>query len=122
MVDTRIHSTDAQRAKAAQIKRLLIRVQNGDGEDRSLGADILDALEVPTQTLCPVSFMDGAAELAGFLKYERMEICKAATTLLRDRVTGGWKEGREISSADLARAMTTILLKLQLAKLERAPA
>ncbi|GAA3849494.1 hypothetical protein AFIC_001023 [[Pseudomonas] carboxydohydrogena] len=122
MVDTRIHTTDAQRTKAAAVRRLLIRLENGDGEDRTLGADILDALDVPAQTLCPVSFMDGAAALAGFLGFQRMDICNAAAKALRERVLGGWKDGKSITAADLARAMTIILLKLQLAKLERAPA
>lgn len=122
MVDTRIHMTDAQRAAAADVRRLLVRLQNGEGEDRALGADILNALDAPSLTLCPVSFMDGAAQLTGLLGYPRTEICNAAAKVLRERVLTGWKDGRDITAADLARAMTTVLLKLHLAKLERAPA
>ena len=47
MTDRRFFTPDALRAQAVEVRRLLLRLENGDGEDRDLGADILLAVDAP---------------------------------------------------------------------------
>jgi hypothetical protein len=117
------HTTDAQRAQAVALRRLLIRLENGEGEDRALGADILNALDAPTLIGDPTGCMDCAFNLAEWLCQPRSDVLNRATVRLRDRVViDGWKSAETISAADVARAMTMIILRVHLATLERAPA
>lgn len=118
---TAIFSKDGDRAQAIELRRLLIRLQNGDGEDRPLGADIMAAIGAPAEMGDPTGCIDCALYLADFLKFERLEALAWATTNLRDRVRGGWKSVNAIAPADAARAITAIVLKGQIARLERAP-
>lgn len=116
-----IFGKDSDRAQAAELRRLLIRLQNGDGEDRPLGADIVTMVGAPAEIGDPTGCLDCALYLAEFLKFERLEAIAWATNRLKDRVRGGWKAAGEITNEDAARAVTCVVLKGQIARLERAP-
>lgn len=122
MSDARLFTTDAARAQAIDLRRLLLRLENSDAADSSLGDEILTALNAPAGIGDPTDCMDCAADLADWLRQPRLDVIAQATNALRERVRRGWKCAAEISAADAARAMTVILLRVQLAKLERAPA
>ena len=118
---TAIFRTERERRQAIELRRLLIRLQNGEGEDRPLGADIVAAVGAPAEIGDPTGCLDCALYLADFLRAPRIDVLAVTTNALRERVRGGWKSAQEISVADAARAMTTIVVKAQIAKLEGAP-
>lgn len=115
-------TTDKQRAKAAELRRLLIRLENGEGEDGTLGDAILNALAAPLTILDPTGCMDDVLHLADFIGQPRSDLLARATAMLRDKVRDGWKPAGVITQADVSRAMLTIMIRVQLATLERAPA
>lgn len=121
MTDARLFTPDKQRAKAADVRRLLLRLENS-GDDRGLGDEILNAIDAPHTIGDPLGNMDCAANLCAFLKHSHMDIIGSATTALRQRCREGWKLSTEITSADVARQMTITVLRVHLANLERAPA
>lgn len=123
MTDRRLHSNDNEREQARQLRSLLVLL-DGDiaGDDHALGADILNALDAPIGIGDPVMCMDCALHLADWMKQPQLDVLNAATAWLRDKVRTGWKKPEAISGADAARAITTVLLRVQLANLERAPA
>lgn len=119
---TAMFRTDADRTLAIELRRLLMRLQNGDGEDPGLGADIREAFVLPHTMGDPAGCIDCSLSLADFLKFNRVEALAWATNNLRDRVRSGWKTAHEITNADAARAITAILLKGKIAQLEGTPA
>jgi hypothetical protein len=114
--------TDTDRALAIELRRLLMRLQNGDGEDPGLGADIREAFELPHTMGDPIGCIDCALWLADHLKASRVEALDCATGALKERCRDGWKSADQITHADAARAITGILLKGKIAKLEGTPA
>lgn len=119
---TAMFRPEKDRALAIELRRLLIRLQNGDGEDPALGADIREAFALSHTIGDPAGCIDCALWLADHLRFDRMEALAWATNTLRDRVRGGWKSANEITNADAARAITAILLKGKIAQLEGTPA
>lgn len=117
-----LFATDKQRARAAELRRLLLRLDNGDGADRDLGDAIMNAVAAPMTILDPTASMEDALALARFLGHSQAEILSCATVGLKRRVLGGWKSAEVIVQADVARAMLAIILRVELANLERAPA
>lgn len=118
---TAIFGNDKDRAQAIELRRLMMRLQNGDGEDRPLGADIVTAIGAPAEIGDPTGCIDCALHLADYLKMNRIEALAFATKNLRDRVRVGWKSAATISTADAARAITAIVVKGQIARLEGTP-
>lgn len=120
---TAMFRSDADRALAIDLRRLLMRLQNGDGEDPCLGADIREAFALPHTLGDPVGCLDCAAYLARHLKVDIVVASAWAGKNLLERMRDGWQPaGREISHVDLARAITAILLKGKIAQLEGTPA
>lgn len=119
---TAIFRTATDRAQAIELRRLLLRLQNGDGEDRPLGADVVTAIGAPAELGDPTGCLDCAMHLADYLQFSRMEALAWAVKVLRDRVRDGWKAAGDITHADAARAITTIIVKGQIARLEGTPA
>lgn len=119
---TAIFSTDDQRAQAIELRRLLIRLQNGEGEDRPLGADIVGAIGAPATLGDPTGCLDCALYLADYLKMSRVDTLASAIMDLRTRVRGGWKAAADITNSDAARAITRIVVRGQIARLEGPPA
>lgn len=118
---TGIFNSDERRAMAADLRRLMIRLQNSDPPDVGLGPDIRDVLNAPATIRDPLNFMDDALWLADFLSFDRVDVLAAATKALREKVRAGWKAPFEISNADAARAITSIVLKGHIARLEGVP-
>lgn len=118
---TAIFRTEKDRAAAVELRRLLIRLQNGEGEDRPLGADIVAAVGAPPEIGDPTGCLDCALYLADFLRVPRIDVLAVTTKTLRDRVRDGWKSAHAITVPDAARALTTIVIKGQIAKLEGPP-
>lgn len=118
---TTIYRTDAEREQAIELRRLLIRLQNGEGEDRPLGADIVNAIGAPAELGDPTGCLDCALHLADYLKFSRIETLAWAVHTLRDKVRQGWKPADGISHADAARTITCIVVKCQIARLEGSP-
>lgn len=118
---TAIFRTEADRMQAIELRRLLLRLQNGEGEDRPLGADIVTAIGAPAALGDPTGCLDCALYLADYLKMPRIEALAWSIKTLRDRVREGWKAPEDISHADAARALTIIVVKGQIARLEGAP-
>lgn len=118
---TALFRTDDDRKLAIELRRLMMRLQAGEGEDRELGADILEAFVLPHTIGDPTGCLDCAFYLADFLKMGRIEALAWATHGLKERVRDGWKSANEITNADAARAMTAVLLKARIAQLEGAP-
>lgn len=116
-----LFATHQQRARAAELRRLLIRLENGDGEDVDLGDAILNAIAAPFTILNPTGCLNDALHLADYLKMSRVELLARATIVLRNRVLDGWKSAGVITQADVSRAMLAIMVRIQLATLERAP-
>ena len=119
---TGLFATDVQRACAADLRRLLKRLEGGEGEDRALGADIVNALDAPPMIGDPTGCIDCALHLADALKQDGVDVLASAVVDLRQRVLSGWKRGGEITTADAARAISAIVLRVYIAKLEKAPA
>lgn len=123
MTDRRFFTPDALRAQAVEIRRLLLRLENGDGEDRDLGADILLAVDAPMTIGDPTGQMDSAYHLASFLKQPTLNLHVRCGQRVRSRIeAGNWKTVDAVTNADIARQTTIIVLKVHLANLERAPA
>jgi len=123
MVDARIHTPDALRTQAAEVRRLLIRLENGDGADRALGQDILLAVDAPLTIGDPTGELDSAYHLASYLKQPTLTLHVRCGHVVRSRIDrGGWKSADQVTNADIARATTAIVLRVHLANLERAPA
>jgi hypothetical protein len=120
--DARLFTSDDQRARAIEVRRLLLRLENGEGEDRNLGADILNAIDAPTLIGDVTGCMDCAYHLARHLGQSTLNLHVRVGFKMRERVDCGWKSAAEVTGADVARAMTAIVLKVHLAQLERAPA
>lgn len=121
MTDARLFTPDDQRARAVEVRRLMLRLENGEGEDRNLGADILDAILAPPTIGDVTGCVDCAYHLAKHLGQSTLNLHLRVGIEMRERVECGQKSAGEISVADVARAMTAIVLKVYLAKLERAP-
>lgn len=119
---TAMFRTEEDRSLAIELRRLLIRLQNGEGEDPGLGADIREAFALSHTIGDPIGCIDCALWLADFLKTSRVEALDCATNNLRVRCREGWKTANEITNADAARAITAILLKGKIAQLEGTPA
>jgi hypothetical protein len=122
MNDARLFTSDEQRARAIEVRRLLLRLENGEGEDRGLGADVLDALAAPAEIGDVTGCMDCAYHLARHLGQSTLNLHVRVGFKMRERVDGGWKSAAAVTGADVARATTAIVLKVYLVKLERAPA
>lgn len=118
---TAIFRTDAERAQAIELRRLLMRLQNGDGEDRPLGADIVTTIGAPAELGDPTGCLDCALHLAAYLRFNRIETLAWAVHTLRDKVRDGWKTAEAITHADAARTITAIVVKGQIARLEGTP-
>lgn len=122
MTDTRLFTSDAARSRAADIRRLMIRLENGDGADRALGQDILLAVDAPLTMGDPTGELDSAYHLATFLKQPTLDLHVRCGRAVRERIArGGWKAPDLVTNADIARATTIIVLRVHLANLERAP-
>ena len=122
MTDARLFTSEAARAQAIEVRRVLLRLQNGDGEDRGLGADVLNAVEAPTTIGDVTGCVDCAYDLARFLKQSTLNLHVRCGLKIRDRINEGWKLADQVTNADMARTMTIIVLRVHLANLERAPA
>lgn len=118
---TAIFGTDKDRAQAIELRRLLTRLQNGEGEDPALGADIREVFALPHTIGDPVGCIDCSLWLAKHLGGDIRDALDGAMTYLRSRVREGWKCAGEITHADTARAITAITLKCKIAKLEGTP-
>lgn len=117
-----IFTSDIQRAHAADVRRLLIRVENGVGEDRALGADILEITGAPAMIGDPIGCIDCALYLVEFLEQDRLIAIERVSKNLAGRVRAGWKTTDAISISDVARAICALALKVYLGRMERAPA
>jgi hypothetical protein len=113
-----LHQTDAERERAAELRKLLARVEAGRGEDRPLGADILNALDAPTLIGDPTACLDCTLNLAQAIGQDMLEVLGAA---MRYAVAMA-KEGKTITVEDVARIACSIALRVHVAKIEGAPA
>lgn len=120
--DGAIFASDMQRAHAAEIRRLLIRVENGDGDDRALGADILETTGAPMTIGSPIGCLDCVYDFVQFLEQDSFALLDRAKRILADRVRAGWKSEAQITTSDIARVMCALALKVYLGRMERAPA
>lgn len=119
---TRVFKTDAERERAEHFRALLARLSAGDGEDRTLGADIVEACGVaPAEFGDPTACIDCAIALTDILSFQRIEILTAAIHGLRQRCREGWKPLQNITAADTARAITTLIVRGEIARLEGMP-
>lgn len=107
-----LFTTDAKREQAAAIALLLARIDGGQGEDRILGADIVDTVDAPRSLGNPVGQVDAALALATWLKQDPIAV---VTSVLREK-------SAECSHNRLARKLCATILRVHLANLERAPA
>ncbi len=107
-----LHTTDAQRDEAAAIKLLLVRLDAGQGEDRALGADVVDAVDAPRTIGDPTAQIDASFALARWLDQNPVVI---TASVLRDKRP-------QCTDRQLARMLCTTILRVHLANLERAPA
>lgn len=122
MTDRRFYSNDNEREQARTLRSLLVLLEGCAGDNSALGPDILNALDAPIGIGDPVTCMDCALHLADWMKQPQLDVLNSATAWLREKVRAGWKKPEAIGGADAARAITTVLLRVQLANLERAPA
>ena len=118
----RLHASDRQITKANALRPLLARLERTTGEDRVLGADILNVLGAPMMIGDATGSMDSAFNLAAWLRCARGDLLHRAAIQIRERCArGGWKQADQVCGADVARTMTLIVLRVELAKLERSP-
>lgn len=122
MTDQRLFTPEASRLQAIEVRRVLLRLTNGDGEDRQLGADVLEAVEAPPTIGDVTGCFDCAWALAEELKQSTLNLHVRTGFEVRKRIDEGWKSADKVTNADIARAMTVIVLRTHLANLERAPA
>lgn len=108
----KLHSTDTQIAQAVTLKLLHARLETGHGEDRGLGADILDAVDAPRTIGNPCSGVDAGLALAGWLGQQPAEV--AASVFGRKTAA--------CSADQLARMLCAAVLRVHIANLERPPA
>lgn len=104
-------ATDQQRRLAIQVNSLIARLEAAHGEDRGLGADIVETIGAPTTIGDPTSSIDCVLHLAEHLK-------QSSTRLL-------WKVQQikpEPQPSHLARIMCARVLIIHLATLMKAPA
>lgn len=118
---TGIFRTHADRASAAELRRLLIRLQNGEGEDRALGADIREAFNLPHTAGDPTGCIDCALAVAVAAKQDPKDALKAALDGIDHRLREGWQPTVADGLAVLSRAVCLVVLKCKIAKLEAAP-
>lgn len=105
-------TTDMQRDHAAAVKLLLGRIETGRGEDRILGADIVDALDAPRSIGNPTCEFDAAFRLATWLRQDPVAVTASV-----------FREKKPVCTRDqLARLLCATILRVHLANLERAPA
>lgn len=117
-----LFASDRHIARANALRPLLARLEAATGEDRVLGADILNALGAPMLIGDATGSMDSAFNLAAWLRCARGDLLHRAAIQIKVRVArGGWKQADQVCSADVARTMTLIVLRVELAKLERSP-
>ena len=122
MIVTALFTTDGKREQAGALRLLLTRIENGAGEDRVLASDVLDALDAPVLIGDVTGFVDSALHLAEFLKQDRLDALSGALRCIFERIRrGGWKTSGDVSHADAARAITGLVLRVHIAKLEGAP-
>lgn len=117
-----VFTTDEQRAIAKALRLLLQQIEGQRGEDAALGADILDAVGAPTTIGCPIGTTDGALNLAGWLKQDRLDALIAGMRVVIDAIKRGDKCNMLIQAHDIARAITAVAIRVHIAKLEGAPA
>ena len=122
MTDQRLFTPEAARLQAIEVRRVLLRLQNGDGEDRDLGADVLNAVEAPPTIGDVTGCLDCAYHLAKHLKQSTLNLHVRCGVDIRKRIDEGWKTVDAVTNADIARATTITILRVHLANLERAPA
>lgn len=118
---TAIFRTDEARSSAAELRRLLIRLLNGEGEDRDLGADVREALGVPSEAGDPTGCMDCAYALVKAMRIDWLETFERVKMNLRDRARTGWNPPDGVTNADVARAITIVVVKCEIARLEGTP-
>lgn len=106
-----LFTSDRQRDLAADLKRLIARLDAGHGPDRRLGADVLEVLAAPATMGDPTESIDCCLHLAEFLKQS------AVRALGKTQQSHPNAEPRHI-----ARLMCTKVLIIHLAQIERAPA
>lgn len=107
-----LFATDAQRDLAAAIKVLLARIEIGHGEDRALGADIIDVVDAPRSIGNPTWEFDAAFTLATWLQQDPVAVVSSVFREKQSRCTRD----------QLARMLCATILRVHLANLERAPA
>lgn len=117
-----VFATDRDRTRAAALRRLLMRVENGRGEDRGLSADILEEIGAATLVGDPVSFIQSALYCARVLRQSPFDALRVAVDRLRMLVRQGGVSPEEITESDVARAVCAVVLRTEIANLERAPA
>lgn len=120
--DNRLYQTAAERDLAAVLRLLLDRVEGGQGEDRDLGLDIVDALGLPRTIGDPTSCIDCALAVADELRQCRVDALAAGWTTLRGQITAGKIRKPEVGSDDFARTILSVVLRVHIARLEACPA
>lgn len=108
---TPLFTSDKQREHAADLKRLIARLEAGHGPDRQLGADILEAVAAPATMGDPTASVDCCLHLAEFLKQS------AVRSLGKTQQSHPNADPRHI-----ARLMCAKVLIIHLAHVERKPA
>lgn len=118
----RLHSNDNEREQARKLRGLLVLLDDYASADPTLGWVLLDALNAPIGIGDPIEHIDSAIHFAKWMKQPVDSVLSAATVSLRDKVRNGWKSSGALTGADAARAITAVLVRVCLAKLEGAPA
>lgn len=120
--DNRLHQTTAEHDLAALLRGLLAIVEAGQGEDRGLGVDVVDALGLPRTIGDPTSCIDCALAVADELKQCRADTLGAAWTTLRNLIVMGKIRKAEVGGEDFARTILSVVLRVHIARLEACPA
>jgi hypothetical protein len=107
--DNRLFQTDQQRDLAGELRALIDDLEGGVP---IIGTDVLDILNMPRTIGDPVALVDSALHVATALGQRADEVLAAA---LRSK-----SECRTVDA--IARLVLAIVLRVQVAKLEKAPA
>ncbi len=112
MIREPLHTSDDDRARAAEVRLLIVRLEASAAADPDLGYDIVDACCAPRTIGDPAIAVDAALILAERLGQRAGDVIGA---VLRSKRA-------PMSREEIARAMCLVILRIHLAKLERAPA
>lgn len=108
-MSNRLHRTEAERDLAAELRALLDDIEGGIVV---AGADVLDVLQLPRTIGDPVAVVDSALNVAEALGQSVDDVLAA--------VIKSKSECRTVGA--IARLTLSIVLRVHIAKLERAPA